>query len=307
MKPNKRLAKALSRGRTPKERRVVPSEFVDLVIPSAGEPLFRQGFRYTWGLAKAAGKHPWRAVPLTLSTAFIFTVIKMSLIYVIGLALWGTATPSAPEQRYINAGLWEIFSWAMGPVVLTPWLAASVVAANGLPIRWRLVKEPLMEKWRLMHLLLLGGVALITAGAVGASLSGAVKAIGLAPTVASAGLLYALFQPTLMVAVTGVWQDGLKAHEALWRAVRGWPALLKPLLGSVLCLLALAIALMLLVVVGLALPLSAIGLPPQLMMVVGVVLLPVWLVLWAMFNQVRGGLALAYYDWGQPKAGPPTL
>lgn len=307
MKPNKRLAKALSRGRTPKERRVAPSEFVDLVIPSAGEPLFRQGFRYTWGLAKAAGKHPWRAVPLTLSTAFIFTVIKMSLIYVIGLALWGTATPSAPEQRYINAGLWEIFSWAMGPVVLAPWLAASVVAANGLPIRWRLVKEPLMEKGRLLHLLLLGVVALVTAGAVGASLESSVKAVGLGATVGLAGLLYAVFQPTMMMAVTGVWQDGLKAHEALGRAVTGWTSLWKPLLGSALCLLGLAVAIVLLIVVGLALPLSAIGLPPPLMMAVGVVLLPVWLLLWAMFNQVRGGLALAYYDWGQQKAGPPTL
>lgn len=306
MKLSKRLARAARRGKKPKQR-AVSTPFIDLTIPSAGVPAFANGYRYTWGLIKAAGRHPWRSVPLTLSTAFVFTVIKMSLIYVVGLALWGPSAPVGAEQRYVNAGLWEIFSWAMAPVVLTPWLAASVIASNGLAVKWRLVKEPLAEKGRLLQLVLLGLVALVAAGFAGAGLRPAVDAIGVGPTIGAALVLYGFFQPTLMAAVAGVWQDGLSAPRALAQAVRGWVTLWKPLLGSVLCLLASVIAVALVVIVGIALPLGAVGLPPGLIMAVGVLLLPVWLLLWAIWNQVVGGLALAYYDWGQRPASPPTL
>jgi hypothetical protein len=307
MKPYKRLAKALRRGKVPKEKREKPSAFVDLVIPSAGEARFRTGFGYTLGLVKAALRRPFRSIPLTLSTAFVFTVLKMSLIYMVGLALWGTSTPTAMEQRYINAGMWEIFSWAMAPIVLTPWLAASVIAANGLPVRWRLVKEPLAVKGRWLQLLVVGLAALVLVGAAGAALRPAVAAWGVGPTIAVAVVLYGLFQPTLMATVAGVWQDSLPAHQAMWHAIRGWKTLWRPLLGSALCLFLVLLGLLALIVVGIALPLSAVGMPPSLMVVVGMLLLPVWLMLWAMWNQVRGGLALAYYDWGYQPSPPPTL
>ncbi len=309
MKPSKRLARALRRGRSPKtERSRTASPYIDLVIPSAGAPTFRNGVTHTFGLFKASLKRPLAGVSLTISTALIFTVIKMALIYALGMLIWASATPDPATQKFINTGLWEILSWAMGPVTLAPWLAASVVASSGMRVRWRLVKEPLAEKGRLLQLIVLGLVALALVGLSIGLMRASLDALGQIPTAAWGAFLYLLFQATLMMAVAGIWQDGLPAHRALGRAIRAWRYAWKPLLGSGVGLLGVVLIALLAFLALVVLPMLSLGVPPPpVLALIGVFLLPVWLVLWAVWNLAIGGLALAYYDWGQGALPPPTL
>lgn len=279
-----------------------PPEPVALTIPSAGPATFAAGWWLPWRVLRAQLSRPFAPLRLLLAAVAVFTLVKMTGIYLVGVLWWGGETPDPGVQRWMNAGLWQMGSWLLAPAALTPWLAASVVFAHGLPLPWRLVKEPLDSRSRLIHLAVLGGVGLVVAGAMGASAGPASARWGTLPAVLAGAAAWAFTQATLMAATAGVWRDGVSSGRALRDALMGWRWNWKPVLASSLATLLLAVVAGGLLVATFAGPFLAMGIPARALGWVGFVALPVIVVLWGWWCILKASLALAFLQWGEPPA-----
>lgn len=298
MSRRKRLAKE---ARLAQKGRPSPGQTtLDVVIPDAGAPTLGNGWKLPWRVAKTNVRRPFAQVTLMLACFVAFTLVKMSGIYLVSLLWWGTDNRDAQLEHWLNAGLWQMGSWLMGPAVLVPWLSASVLFANGLQVRWRVVQEPLLEKNRVWKLALLGVVSLLLAGGVGAGLPWAIEHWGWTVSMVTVGVLWWVSQITFMGATAGVWQENWGAFTALRHALVGWRYNWKAVVASSLstALLVALVALVFLVTfVG---PALALGLPPTKMGWLGFLAMPLLVVLWTWWSNLQGNLALAFLRWSDP-------
>ena len=300
MTRRKRLAKLARQAAAGRPAPAPVSSTVDLLIPSAGAATVSSGWRLPWRQLIASGRRPFAFLPLLLVSFLVFALIKMTGIYLITLVWWGTDVRDPNVEKWLNAGLWQMGSWLMGPTVLMPWLAGSVVFANGLKVPWRLVKEPLAEKHRLRKLAVIGLVGLVVAGAMGASTAPALAKWG-APIVIGVGAgLWWFVQVTLLSASAGVWQENKGAWRALKEALIGWRYGWKAYLSSSVSTLLMAVLVIGVTVTVLVGPMLAIGLPPTRLGWMGFLALPALIVLWAWWSHLQARLALAFWQWGEP-------
>lgn len=278
-------------------------ETLNLSLPFPGVSGWKSGWVLPWQVFRHWVRRPLSQFRLFFVCTVLFVLAKMTGIFMLNIAIWGEARPPAHVEKWVNAGLWEIFSWLLSPMALVPWLAAAVVFSHGLKVPGNLVKEIWNTKGRWLHLLAVGAVALVLAGATGAGAQWALPYGGWWVWCALF-LLGWMSQVTLMVATVAVWQDGLRFHRALgvalWSWKRGWKAFVSCSLSALVMVGAIAAV----VVAVFALPIVAFHLTPKTSGWLGFLLLPLVALLFSGWLGLRGALALAFYDWGT-RALPP--
>ena len=277
-----------------------PAAGVDLVLPDPGEATFRNGWVLPWKVLLENLRRPFAQLPLLTATLVVFTLAKMTAIYLMGVAIWGLERPDPAVERWANMGLWQMGSWFFGPAALLPWFTAALMFSNGFRSRWRVVTEAVESRRRVLALVFLGTVSLVFAGSFGALGATLSEEVGLLPVIGGGLLFLWAGQVTVMIACAGVWREGWSGRLALWEAFRGWRYAWKSIIAATLSTAIIAIMLVGLLVATLIGPAFALNLPSQQTMWMGFLALPVIFVMWGWWLNAKARLALAFFDWGDP-------
>ena len=276
------------------------SRGIDMVLPDPGPATFGSGWALPWRVFIDNCRRPFAHLPLLFATLAIFTLTKMTAIYLFGVVWWGMNTRDPQVEQFMNMGLWQMGSWFMGPAMLIPWFGSALMFSSGFRARWKIVAETVASRERVFALMFLGTVALVAAGAFGAFGASLVDRFGLMPILGTGLLALWFMEVSLMTASAGVWQEGWSGRRALLEAVLGWRRSWKSIVGITISMIVLAILVLGVLAATLLAPVLVLDLPSQQSRWMGFFALPILLVLWGWWWNAKARFALAFLEWGAP-------
>lgn len=281
-----------------------------MAIPGAGPRRFGSGWRLAWSTFFAHLRRPFALIPLMAVVLVVFSFIRMSLSYAVNLV--GFGAEGAPQEvlALLNQALWNAFGFMVAPAAMAPWFAGRVLFFHGLKAPWKLILEPLDAPWRWAHLLALGVVWMVAAGALGAYTPQLVERFGGPPVFSMLAATWLITQIVFSVAAAAVWRDQAPAHRALLLGLvyplRG--AL--PLAGVVLAWVLQILLVVFVILLFVGAPLVYMQLQAYNLRPFGIVLLPVVIFLVPFIFHQRAAMGLAVLEWGEPspkrEKAPPT-
>lgn len=300
--------------RATRSQAVPESSVLEVPIPDPGPRTLGAGWGVSWRGFLGQLRRPFSLLPVTLGTMIVFFMIQAALLYGMNLVLYGAQIPTGPQAQRINTGLWQIFTYLLGPASMAPWFAARTLFANRLPASWKLVKEPFGAPWRWAHLLGVGVVWVLFAGSVGAAMAQWGEALSLGAALGTVAVLWLVTQVVFSVAAAAVWRDALPWYRALGRAVMCACRGIVPLSGVVLAWLTQVLVVGGLLFVTFGMPLALIEMSFEQFSVLTLILLPAILLVFSFSYHQRAILSLALLDWGNkdwrkthlPASPPPS-